>query len=71
VFADAIGGKIAADSGAHPVATLGGCTQMAEMSGDAIMLTDENGRLATVTVADVDKSNGVIHVIDRVMLPKQ
>ena len=44
---------------------------MAEMSGDAIMLTDENGRLATVTVADVDKSNGVIHVIDRVMLPKQ
>ena len=43
VFADAIGGKIAADSGAHPVATLGGCTLMAEMSGDAITLTDENG----------------------------
>jgi uncharacterized surface protein with fasciclin (FAS1) repeats len=71
VFADAIGGMIAADSGADPVATLGGCTQMAEMSGDAIMLTDENGRLATVTVADVVKSNGVIHVIDRVMVPKQ
>ena len=71
MFADAIGGMIAADSCADPVATLGGCTQMAEMSGDAIMLTDENGRLATVTVADVDKSNGVIHVIDRVMLSKQ
>jgi uncharacterized surface protein with fasciclin (FAS1) repeats len=34
VFADAIGGMIGADSGAHPVATLGGCTLMAEMSGD-------------------------------------
>jgi uncharacterized surface protein with fasciclin (FAS1) repeats len=62
---------IAADSGADPVATLGGCTQMAEMSGDANMFTDENGSLATVTVADVVKSNGVIHVIDRVMVPKQ
>jgi uncharacterized surface protein with fasciclin (FAS1) repeats len=71
VFADAIGGMIAADSGADPVATLGGCTQMAEMSGDANMFTDENGSLATVTVADVVKSNGVIHVIDRVMVPKQ
>lgn len=71
VFADAIGGMIAADGGAHPVATLGGCTLMAEMSGSDITLTDENGRVATVTIADVDQSNGVIHVIDRVMLPQQ
>jgi len=71
VFADAIGGMIAGDGGAHPVATLGGCTLMARMSGDDITLTDENGRMATVTIADVDQSNGVIHVIDRVMLPQQ
>jgi uncharacterized surface protein with fasciclin (FAS1) repeats len=71
VFADAIGGMIAGDGGAHPVATLGGCTLMAKMSGDDITLTDENGRMATVTIADVDQSNGVIHVIDRVMLPQQ
>ena len=71
VFADAIGGMIADDGGMHPVPTLGGCTLMAEMRGDAITLTDENGRTATVTIADVDQSNGVIHVIDRVMLPKQ
>ncbi len=32
---------------------------------------DENGRMATVTVADVAQSNGVIHVIDRVLLPAQ
>jgi uncharacterized surface protein with fasciclin (FAS1) repeats len=71
VFADAIGGMIAGDGGAHPVATLGGCTLMAKMSGDDITLTDENGRMATVTIADVDQSNGVIHVIDRVILPQQ
>ncbi|WP_281984141.1 fasciclin domain-containing protein [Thalassorhabdomicrobium marinisediminis] len=71
VFSDAIGGMIADDGGAHPVPTLGGCTLMAEMDGDNITLTDENGRMATVTIADVDQSNGVIHVIDRVMLPKQ
>ena len=71
VFSDAIGGMIAGSGGAHPVETLGGCTLMAEMNGDAITLTDENGRVANVTIADVDQSNGVIHVIDRVMLPQQ
>ena len=71
VFSDAIGGMIADDGDAHPVPTLGGCTLMAEMSGDTITLTDENGRTANVTIADVDQSNGVIHVIDRVMLPLQ
>ncbi|SMY07739.1 fasciclin domain-containing protein [Flavimaricola marinus] len=71
VFSDAIAGMIADDNGMHPVPTLGGCTLMAQMDGDNITLTDENGRVATVTIADVDQSNGVIHVIDRVMLPKQ
>lgn len=71
VFSDAIGGMISADGGQHPVETLGGCTLMAAMDGDNITLTDENGRMATVTIADVDQSNGVIHVIDRVMLPQQ
>ena len=34
------------------------------------ILTDENGGVATVTIADVKQSNGVIHVIDAVLLPK-
>ena len=67
----AIAGMIADEGGAYPVETLGGCTLTAEMDGDDITLTDENGRLATVTIADVKQSNGVIHVIDRVLLPKQ
>ncbi|SIO02295.1 fasciclin domain-containing protein [Vannielia litorea] len=67
----AIAGMIADDGGTHPVATLGGCTLQAKMTNGKITLTDENGRMATVTVADVEQSNGVIHVIDRVLLPKQ
>ena len=38
--------------------------------GGKVMITDENGSVATVTIADVDQSNGVIHVIDKVLLPK-
>ena len=33
-------------------------------------VTDENGNVANVTIADVEQSNGVIHVIDKVLLPK-
>ena len=34
-------------------------------------MTDENGGTAFVTIADVKQSNGVIHVIDTVLLPKK
>lgn len=66
----AIGKMIKDDKGAHTVKTLGGCMLKAEMKGEKITLTDEKGDVATVTVADVKQSNGVIHVIDTVMLPK-
>ncbi|MEO3387037.1 fasciclin domain-containing protein [Mesorhizobium sp. CAU 1741] len=68
-MSDAIGKMIADDGGTHPVPTVGGCTLQAKMDGDMITLTDENGGVATVTIADVDQSNGVIHVIDKVLLP--
>lgn len=70
-MSDAIAGMIADDGGTHPVQTVGGCTLQAKMDGSKITLTDENGRDATVTIADVRQSNGVIHVIDRVLLPAQ
>lgn len=67
----AIGKMIMDDGGAHPVETVGGCTLTASINPDnnALQLTDENGNVATVTIPDVDQSNGVIHVIDTVMMP--
>jgi len=65
----AIVGMVDDDGGAHPVPTLGSCTLTATYEGDTIMLEDENGTMATVTIADVKQSNGVIHVIDAVMTP--
>ena len=66
----AIGKMIKDDKGVHAVKTLGGCILNAKMSGEKITLTDEKGDVATVSIADVKQSNGVIHVIDTVMLPK-
>ena len=71
-FSTDIVGMIEADGGTHPVETLGGCVLQASMNeaGDGITLTDENGTVANVTIADVDQSNGVIHVVDGVLLPE-
>ena len=65
----AISKMIADDKGTHPVKTVGGCVLQAKKDGNKITLTDEKGDVATVTIADVRQSNGVIHVIDTVMLP--
>jgi len=40
------------------------------MKGKNLMVTDENGHTAKITIADVNQSNGVIHVINAVLLPK-
>ena len=50
--------------------TVSGGTLTAMMQGKKVVLMDENGGMATVTIADVNQSNGVIHVIDSVALPK-
>lgn len=69
-MSDAIGKMIKDDGGSHDVKTVGGCMLKAKMDGSKITLTDETGGVATVTIADVKQSNGVIHVIDKVLLPK-
>ncbi len=59
-----------ADGGTHMVDTVGGCKLALKADGGKVTITDENGTVATVTVADVIQSNGVIHVIDKVLTPK-
>lgn len=49
--------------------TVEGGKLTASVMGGKVMLTDEKGGMATVTIADVNQSNGVIHVIDAVLLP--
>src|SRR5690349_4436491 len=59
-----------ADGGTHEVTTVGGCKLWLSVKGDKVMVKDESGGTATVTIADVIQSNGVIHVVDHVLLPK-
>ena len=50
--------------------TLAGGTLTATASSGGVMIADEKGGSAKVTIADVYQSNGVIHVVDKVLLPK-
>jgi uncharacterized surface protein with fasciclin (FAS1) repeats len=59
-----------ADGGMHAIATVGGYTIITSVEGGKITLKDENGGVARIAIADVQQSNGVIHVIDTVLLPK-
>ena len=58
------------DGGVHEVKTVGGCILKLSTKNGMVNITDEKGGRARVTIADVRQSNGVIHVINRVLLPK-
>jgi len=62
--------KIKAGNGTATMTTVQGGTLKASLKGKSVVLTDEKGGTSTVTIADVNQSNGVIHVIDTVVLPK-
>ncbi len=49
--------------------TVSGGKLWASMQGKDLILTDEKGDKSKVTIANVEQSNGVIHVIDTVLLP--
>ena len=57
-------------NGKATLSTVQGGTLTAWMMGKDLYITDENGNKAKVTIADVNQSNGVIHVIDAVVTPK-
>lgn len=59
-----------ANSGKATLKTVNGENLYIIIEGKQLMVTDENGGMANITIADVNQSNGVIHVIDKVLLPK-
>ena len=61
---------IAAGKGKAMLKTVAGGNLTATAKGGKVMVMDEKGGSATVTIADVMQSNGVIHVVDKVLLPK-
>lgn len=61
---------IKAGKGKAVLTTVQGGKLTAWMEGKDLYITDENGAKAKVTIADVNQSNGVIHVVDTVLLPK-
>jgi uncharacterized surface protein with fasciclin (FAS1) repeats len=61
---------IKAGNGKAKLKTVSGGTLTAWMKGKKLYITDENGSMSQVTIADVNQSNGVIHVVNTVVLPK-
>ena len=57
-------------NGEAKLKTVAGGTLTATAMGNTITLTDEQGRMGKVTTADVYQSNGVIHVVDEVLMQK-
>jgi uncharacterized surface protein with fasciclin (FAS1) repeats len=68
--AAAVMGAIKAGKGKAVVTTVSGGKLTASIEKGKVKLTDENGGTAFVTATDLKGSNGVIHVIDGVVLPK-
>ena len=65
----AIAKAIKAGNGKAEFKTVSGGKLWAWMEGSVLVLKDEKGGTSRVTIADVRQSNGVIHVIDAVLLP--
>ncbi|TZG28950.1 fasciclin domain-containing protein [Sphingomonas montanisoli] len=64
-----IAAAIKAGNGKASLTTVQGEKLTAWMQGDKLVLTDAKGGNSTVTIKDVMQSNGVIHVVDTVLMP--
>jgi uncharacterized surface protein with fasciclin (FAS1) repeats len=61
--------QIREGNGQATLKTVSGGTLIAMLQGGSIVLKDEKGGMSTVTIPNVFQSNGVIHVVDAVVLP--
>lgn len=66
----AIAAAIKAGGGKAELTTVQGGKLWAWMDGKKLVLKDEKGGMSTVTIADVNQKNGVIHVVDTVLMPQ-
>jgi uncharacterized surface protein with fasciclin (FAS1) repeats len=64
-----VGAAIKAGGGKATLTTVNGGTLTASMMGKRIMLTDAKGGMSHVTIGNVMQANGVIHVVDTVLMP--
>jgi uncharacterized surface protein with fasciclin (FAS1) repeats len=69
VDAAALAQQIRAGGGKATLKTVAGGTLTASMRGNEVVIMDAKGNASVVTTADVYQSNGVIHVVDHVLLP--
>ncbi len=67
--ANAVVAAIKAGNGNAVLTTVNGAKLIASLSGKNVILTDAKGGVATVTATDLKASNGVVHVIDTVVMP--
>ena len=68
--ADLLAGIAASSNGQFNLRTVSGDALTATARGNTVFIYDESGGAARVTIADVNQSNGVIHVVDDVLLPR-
>lgn len=69
VSAEALTKMISDNGGTAELTTVNGAKLTAKVDGGKVVLTDAAGTMSTVTATDVPASNGVIHVIDSVVMP--
>lgn len=66
----AVVAAIKAGKGKAVLTTVQGGTLTASMKGKNVIVTDDKGGVATITAVDLNASNGIIHVVDRVLMHK-
>ena len=70
IMAKDVAAKVKAGGGTASLATVQGGTLTFRKAGKGYTVTDAKGGSANITIADVRQSNGVVHVIDTVLMPQ-